>query len=355
MFLTRLGFGSKIVVTGDVTQVDLPTRHQERAAGRPGHPRRRPRTSHFSPPDRARRRAAQAGRHASSPPTTRSRPRARPAQPGRARRVAEPMNVEVLNESGADSRRRGAHPAVPLHDAPHAPAPGDRAVRRAGRRRHDRASSTSSGWASTARPTCCRSRWTSSTPGRERRREPEGYLGDIALCPQVAAQQAPTAGHTTEDELDLLTVHGILHLLGYDHAEPDEEREMFGSRPAARWSGSRPRERHGRPNDRDELDDDLVADRRGGGAGRWSRALLASAEAALSSFSKARAEELGRRGPRRRGAPGARSSTTPRRYLNTRPAAPLSARRPRRAGRRWSSSDRCSTRLWQRLLHRRPA
>lgn len=58
--------------------------------------------------------------------------------------------------------------------------------------------------------------------------EPSGYLGDIALCPQVAADQAPAAGHTTADEINLLTVHGILHLLGYDHASPEEHREMFG-------------------------------------------------------------------------------------------------------------------------------
>jgi probable rRNA maturation factor len=55
-----------------------------------------------------------------------------------------------------------------------------------------------------------------------------GLLGDVVLCPQVAARQAQQAGHTTQDELLLLTTHGILHLLGYDHAEPDEEREMFG-------------------------------------------------------------------------------------------------------------------------------
>jgi len=53
-------------------------------------------------------------------------------------------------------------------------------------------------------------------------------LGDIVLCPEVAAKQAAAAGHATIDELALLTVHGILHLLGYDHAEPDEEAEMFG-------------------------------------------------------------------------------------------------------------------------------
>jgi probable rRNA maturation factor len=53
-------------------------------------------------------------------------------------------------------------------------------------------------------------------------------LGDIVLCPEVAAKQAAGVGHSTADELALLTVHGTLHLLGYDHAEPDEEREMFG-------------------------------------------------------------------------------------------------------------------------------
>ena len=57
--------------------------------------------------------------------------------------------------------------------------------------------------------------------------EPE-LLGDVVLCPPIAAQQAAAAGHSTEEELDLLTTHGILHLLGFDHAEPDEEREMFG-------------------------------------------------------------------------------------------------------------------------------
>jgi len=53
-------------------------------------------------------------------------------------------------------------------------------------------------------------------------------LGDVVLCPQVAAEQASKAGHSTSDELELLCVHGILHLLGYDHAEPDEHAEMFG-------------------------------------------------------------------------------------------------------------------------------
>jgi probable rRNA maturation factor len=52
-------------------------------------------------------------------------------------------------------------------------------------------------------------------------------LGDVVLCPAFARDQARKAGHGLLDELHLLTVHGVLHLLGYDHAEPDEEREMF--------------------------------------------------------------------------------------------------------------------------------
>lgn len=65
-------------------------------------------------------------------------------------------------------------------------------------------------------------------PGTEEAMTPAGLLGDIVLCPQVAISQAETAGHTPLDEMLLLTTHGILHLLGFDHAEPDEEKEMFG-------------------------------------------------------------------------------------------------------------------------------
>ncbi|WP_072688379.1 rRNA maturation RNase YbeY [Rhodococcus marinonascens] len=53
-------------------------------------------------------------------------------------------------------------------------------------------------------------------------------LGDIVLCPSFASDQADQAGHPLARELALLTVHGVLHLLGYDHAEPAEEKEMFG-------------------------------------------------------------------------------------------------------------------------------
>lgn len=65
-------------------------------------------------------------------------------------------------------------------------------------------------------------------PGTDERITPAGLLGDIVLCPQVAEAQAAQARHPLMDELVLLTTHGLLHLLGFDHAEPDDEREMFG-------------------------------------------------------------------------------------------------------------------------------
>ena len=65
-------------------------------------------------------------------------------------------------------------------------------------------------------------------PGSDSEISGPGLLGDIVVCPQVAATQAVAAGHETINEILLLTTHGILHLLGFDHAEPDEEKEMFG-------------------------------------------------------------------------------------------------------------------------------
>jgi len=56
---------------------------------------------------------------------------------------------------------------------------------------------------------------------------PEALLGDVVICPQVAERQAQERGHTAEHELHVLCTHGVLHLLGYDHADADTEREMF--------------------------------------------------------------------------------------------------------------------------------
>jgi probable rRNA maturation factor len=84
-------------------------------------------------------------------------------------------------------------------------------------------------------------------PGLVNEEPEEGVLGDLVLCHAVAERQAEQAraagqaGYSTGDEVDLLTVHGILHLLGYDHAEPEEHREMFGlqARLLAEWQGAR--------------------------------------------------------------------------------------------------------------------
>lgn len=64
-------------------------------------------------------------------------------------------------------------------------------------------------------------------PGETLPGEP-AILGDVVLCPAVAAQQAEDRNRPFHAELDLLLVHGILHLLGHDHAEPEERAEMFG-------------------------------------------------------------------------------------------------------------------------------
>ena len=69
----------------------------------------------------------------------------------------------------------------------------------------------------------------------------EGILGDVVLCPAVAARQGEQAGHSMEVELRLLLTHGVLHLLGHDHEEPEEHKVMFGLQAEllAQWEGER--------------------------------------------------------------------------------------------------------------------
>ena len=78
-------------------------------------------------------------------------------------------------------------------------------------------------------------------PGSDAEEFEDGTIGDILLCPQVAAEQAPANGQTPQQEVDLLTIHGVLHLLGYDHAEDEERREMFAlqARLLAEWQDPR--------------------------------------------------------------------------------------------------------------------
>ena len=65
-------------------------------------------------------------------------------------------------------------------------------------------------------------------PPAEDEEPPEGLLGDIVLCPAVTARQAAEHGRTSDAEAEYLLVHGLLHLLGYDHATGEERAEMFG-------------------------------------------------------------------------------------------------------------------------------
>ncbi|EST20891.1 heat-shock protein [Streptomycetaceae bacterium MP113-05] len=71
-------------------------------------------------------------------------------------------------------------------------------------------------------------------PVRDEDEPPQGLLGDVVLCPDVAEKQGAEAStrHSMDEELQLLTVHGVLHLLGYDHEEPAERTEMFGLQSA---------------------------------------------------------------------------------------------------------------------------
>jgi len=71
---------------------------------------------------------------------------------------------------------------------------------------------------------------------------PEGLLGDIVLCPPVTNRQAAEHGRTAKEESEYLLVHGLLHLLGFDHADVEERAEMFGlkDRILTAWASARP-------------------------------------------------------------------------------------------------------------------
>ena len=133
-------------------------------------------------------------------------------------------------------------------------------------------------------------------PGLVNEEPEEGVLGDLVLCPAVAERQGATAGHGTDAEIELLTVHGILHLLGYDHAEPEEHAEMFGLQDAAarRLATRGP-----------TASDPTGGPRAAAGslspavAGRPAPASFSAADAALSSFSRGPCRGARRRGPRR--------------------------------------------------------
>ena len=71
-----------------------------------------------------------------------------------------------------------------------------------------------------------------SFPAEQDAPELDGYLGDVVIAVPVAATQAAEAGHTFTAELSLLVVHGVLHLLGHDHLDPDEKERMWAAQDA---------------------------------------------------------------------------------------------------------------------------
>ena len=79
----------------------------------------------------------------------------------------------------------------------------------------------------------------SAAPGEPPR---PGILGDIVLCPAYAAAQAAAAGRTIDEELQFLTTHGMLHLIGHDHQSPEEYDAMFALQDMvlAGWQAGRP-------------------------------------------------------------------------------------------------------------------
>ncbi len=248
MFLTRLGFGSKIVVTGDITQVDLP-------GGTTSGLRvvreilQNVEDVHFAAALQRRRRPPPAGRG--------DRRRVRPL----GRRPGEPA---------------GASRCTPRRDAPPRPA-GPAGTARPSREETSCPSRSPTSPASTVDTDAVLAvaRYALDEMGVNPLAELSVLLVDIDYMTELnhrwmggdgptdvlafpmdegsvdhgpgestpvasrpcsatscsARRSRPsrpsTAGHSAADELHLLTVHGVLHLLGYDHAEPEEEREMF--------------------------------------------------------------------------------------------------------------------------------
>ena len=222
MFLTRLGFGSKIVVTGDVTQIDLPggglksgLKVVEGILDGVEDVVFNRLTSH----DVVRHRWS-AG---SSRRTTSSTPRA--ASAGSRSDAVEHRGAQRVR---ARPRRQAAGRAQPVRDGPDARAPAGRAVHQGRRRGDHRRAQRSSGWRRTGRPTCSPSRWTSCGPAWSTRTPRRACSATWCSAPRSPSSRARPPATAPSAEIELLTVHGILHLLGYDHAEPEEHKEMFG-------------------------------------------------------------------------------------------------------------------------------
>ena len=225
MFLTRIGFGSRVVVTGDVTQVDVPNGKSgllglERVlTGIEGLA-----FVKLSASDVVRHRIvadivaayerngepaagdAWASLRVPPPPRPSSRPRlTNRSWSAPTSRTPSPSTSSAGSTLAARRPRRRGPPRRADVDV-RRPRRDRRAQRRAPRQgRPDR---------------------RAVVPARRRRRAAAPacpvLLGDVVVCPAVAAEQAPAHAGTLDDELALLVVHGVLHVLGHDHAEPAE-------------------------------------------------------------------------------------------------------------------------------------
>ena len=259
MFLTRLGFGSKIVVTGDVTQIDLPD-----GRGRSG-PARWCATCST---------ASTASCSSSSAPATSCGTASCRTSSTRTNAIDVTTRGDAMSDvrcsaptSSTTSRSTccagSGSPQLVLAEERVASARRRdvAAVRRPSRRSP---SSTSGSSAATARPTCSRSRSTTSCrrrpparPGRARSRRARASRAIRRRCSATSSsarrsrrRQAPSTARTLDDELALLVVHGVLHLLDYDHAEPSETRGDAAARAGAAGAVPRPRRSGGRAADR---------------------------------------------------------------------------------------------------------
>ena len=259
MFLTRIGFGSKVVVTGDITQVDVPGGRSglvglERVlAGIDG--------LAFVHLTAATSCATGSCRTSSTPTSGPTDGRQRDAEPsglvssaGGEWAATGELEVFVADEQAqvAGRRRRGGSALAERGARRRRRARRRRAVAAVRRRGDDRRAQRAVHGRRRARPTCSRSRSTptsawavpdAGTPGPDRADpDPDDIpllLGDVVVCPAVARRATrPTHAGTLDDEIALLVVHGVLHVLGMDHAEPEEAADDAG--PGARACSTAP-------------------------------------------------------------------------------------------------------------------
>ena len=253
MFLTRLGFNSKMVVTGDITQIDLPEQERVRARRRRGHARGHRR--HRVRPLRRRGRRAPPARAA-------DRRRLRRARRAPDARAAAGRSPPRLTSSSVEARAwRSSASTIDVVDELRA-AGGDRAAARAGVRvgrhldghvavefvRAERIqSSTASTAARTPRPTCCRSRSTGRDGRHPQQRRP-AELGDIVICPPLhrgpargdRARRAAPHRHGSRDRRRR-DARGAArdHALGHAVTSEPAPRAASSRSPVARTSASR--------------------------------------------------------------------------------------------------------------------